>query len=230
MTATTARPGSSSGPPAQRVVGVGRALVAGLLVLGVAGLLRPSAAADGAVLRQTGTATADDAVARARAGAGVLADGSGPLAIEDQVRWHELALELVDRGELEPAAELQVALHGRVRQEWSAINAALSLGNLGRAADADRLLADQLERTPRAGELWNRRGLLALGAGDLRVAHRHLGRARRYGSVNAGLSLARLSLLGGAQEAARAGFRPGVGGSEPHAWALRGWARTLLAP
>lgn len=153
---------------------------------------------------------------------------TGDLALADQIRAHELGLALIDAGRLDEAARVQVALHARVRAEWSAINAALTLGNLGRAEAADALLGAQLERTPRAAELWNRRGLVWLGAGETRLARRHLARAVRYGSEDAGLSLARLSLLAGDREAARAAFRPSVGGPAPHAWALRGWALTLL--
>ncbi|QDU67556.1 hypothetical protein [Engelhardtia mirabilis] len=154
--------------------------------------------------------------------------GQGAPTQAVQVQAFELGQAILAAHHREAAAELQVALQRRVRAEWSVINAALTLGDLGRIEEADRLLGEQLELEPRDAALWNHRGLLRLGNGETRLARRHLARAVRYGSQNAGLSMARLLLLAGDLQAARAAFRPGLAGPEPHAWALRGWAATQL--
>ncbi|MEO0649531.1 MAG: hypothetical protein AAFZ65_02485 [Planctomycetota bacterium] len=139
-----------------------------------------------------------------------------------------LGQALIDADDLARAADIQVATAAAVPADWASINASLTLARLGRTEEADGVLARRLADVPTAGELWNQRGVLWLGAGDLRRGRRHLARAVRYGSQNATLSLARLALFRGDLEDARAAFRPGVDAAEPHAWGLRGWAATLL--
>jgi tetratricopeptide (TPR) repeat protein len=159
-----------------------------------------------------------------------LASAPAVPALPEQRLAFDLAQELLRRGQGERAAELQAALHGRVRAEWSALDLSLTLGNQGQLERAAQVLADQLTLDPDNGELWNARAHLDLAAGELRAARRHLARAMLCGSENAALGLGRLSALYGSEEAARAAFRPGVDWDPPHDWALRGWAATLLPP
>jgi tetratricopeptide (TPR) repeat protein len=161
-------------------------------------------------------------------GRSLLADSEGALELEAQQAAFRLGVALVDADRFERAAEVQTLLFERVPAEWSAINASLTLARIGRVEEADAVLAAELVRRPRSAELWNQRGVMWLGAGDQARARRHLGRAVRYGSLNASLSLGRLALLAGDLEAARAAFRPGVDRTDAHAWGLRGWAATLL--
>ena len=71
-------------------------------------------------------------------------------------------------------------------------------------------------------ELWNRRGLIALGNRHERQARDYLGRALRLGSTNAAVVLARLDLIEGDLERARRGFRALSWSDDPGAWTQRG--------
>lgn len=161
-------------------------------------------------------------------GRALLDGGEGPLDGPAQQGAFRLGQALIGAGDLTRAAQVQVGTAARVPADWAAINASLTLARLGRTEEADAVLARRLAQVPTAGELWNQRGVLWLGAGELRRGRRHLARAVRYGSGNATLSLARLALFQGDLEDARAAFRPGMDRPEPHAWGLRGWAATLL--
>lgn len=171
---------------------------------------------------------ASDARAAAQAATSALATSDGVLPLELQQLCFEIGAQLAEKGALDAAAALQTALHANVRADWSAIDAALTLGRLGRGDEADRLLAAHEPLAAFKGEIANHRGLLARGRGDDRVAREHFGRALVAGSRHAGLSLARMDLEVGDLAAARIGFRPGVDDAPAHDWALRGWALTLL--
>jgi len=171
---------------------------------------------------------ATDADAAATAAVRALGATTDVLPLELQQLCFEIGAGLAEKGELERAAELQAALHGNVRADWSAIDAALTLGRIGRGGEADALLAEHEARASFVGEIANHRGLLARGRGDDRAARGHFGRALVAGSRNASLSLARMDLEAGDGASARIGFRPGVDDAPAHDWALRGWALCLL--
>jgi|GEM_PF-7117546 len=164
----------------------------------------------------------------ARAARRALGSGAGEVAGERQALAFRLGTALADRGDLDAAAELQVVLHQRVRADWSAINASITLVRLGRSREAEALLAEHEPRAVARGDVANHRGLAAMGRGDSAAARSHFARALVAGSRDAGLSLARLDLVAGHRARARAGFRPAVDDPEPHAWGLRGWGLTLL--
>jgi len=175
-----------------------------------------------AELETSDRAGASAALLRALAGA------TGPIEPARQALAFRLGAACAEASELELAAELQVALHTAVLADWSAVNAAITLGRLGRSESAEELLAAQELRTREPGDIANHRGLVAQGRGDTASARRHFARALVSGSRNAGLSLARMDLEAGELDRARVGFRPGVDDPVPHDWALRGWALTLL--
>jgi tetratricopeptide (TPR) repeat protein len=132
------------------------------------------------------------------------------------------------------ALPIQLALHARYQAEWSASDLALTYKSLGEYDEADRILAEAIEREDAAGRiprnLWEQRGILALGSGDEPRARDYLGKALALGSDDAGLLLSRLDLMAGRTERARAGFRALILGSPPPDWAWRGWGMTLLPP
>jgi len=132
--------------------------------------------------------------------------------------------------DLERAIGIQRALHARHDEVWSATDLVLSLGRAGRFAEADALLSEALERHAGAAvaELWSRRGLLALGAGNERRGRDYLGRALGLGSADAAVLLARLDLADGRLDAARDGFRSLLLTSSSGAWARRGWGIAQL--
>lgn len=171
---------------------------------------------------------ASDTRAAAEAATAALVSSAEVLPLDLQQLCFEIGAQLAEKGDLESAAALQTALHRNVQADWSAIDAALTLGRSGRVEEAERLLSDHEPRAAFAGEIANHRGLLARGRGDDRVAREHFGRALVAGSRHAGLSLARMDLEVGDHSAARIGFRPGVDDAPAHDWALRGWALTLL--
>jgi hypothetical protein len=172
--------------------------------------------------------SANDPGAAATAAVQALGATNDVLPLELQQLCFEIGAGLAERGELARAAELQTALHTNVHADWSAIDAALTLGRLGRGPEADALLAEHEARASSVGEIANHRGLLARGRGDDTTARRHFGRALVAGSRHAGLSLARMDLEVGDAAGARIGFRPGVDDAPAHDWALRGWALCLL--
>jgi tetratricopeptide (TPR) repeat protein len=132
------------------------------------------------------------------------------------------------------ALPIQLALHARYQAEWSALDLALTYKSMGEHAEADRILAEAIEREDAAGRttrnLWEQRGILALGSGDEARARDYLGKALAFGSDDAGLLLSRLDLMAGRTERARAGFRALILASPPPDWAWRGWGMTLLPP
>lgn len=136
------------------------------------------------------------------------------------------------------ALPIQRRLHDLYPGAWSAMDLALTLGLLGRREEGDRVLAGEIERerleAGREGaedpELWNRRGLLALGVGHERLARNYLGRAVRMGSTNAAVVLARLDLVRGRREEALRGFRALSWERGGGAWTQRGYGLSLLSP
>ncbi len=162
-------------------------------------------------------------------------------ALEDPAPLERWQLLLAWNTAVEEARELRLAgaaidiqreLHRRYQADWSAIDLALSLRNLGDAQGADQTLAQTIERETGAGrptaELWSQRGIAALGAGDEARGRDFLGRALASGSDDAGLVLGRLDLVAGRADAARRGFRPSILRTPPADWALRGWGLSLL--
>lgn len=134
----------------------------------------------------------------------------------------------------EATLPIQVQLHARYQAEWSALDLSLTLKALGRSAEADQLMAEAIEREAAAGRptenLWEQRGIVALGSGDGSRARDYLGKALALGSDQAGVLLSRLDLVAGRTERARAGFRALILASPPPDWAWRGWGTTLLTP
>lgn len=168
----------------------------------------------------------DPAAAAERA---VLALGRDPAPDPVQQRLaFDLGLVLLERGEDTQALALQEALHGRVQADWSALDLIQTLARLGHTERADGLCAERLERSPLSPDLWNARALLWLGAGQPDRAAPYLGAALRTGARGSRLTLARLDLVQGRREAARAGFRTQLGEPSGGDWALAGWALTLL--
>ena len=97
---------------------------------------------------------------------------------------------------------------------------------------ADALLADALtveSGTGELGELWSRRALVNLGAGNDDTGRDYLGHSLRLGSRNGAVLLGRLDLRCQRWRAARQTFRALLHDPEPGAWALRGWGLGLLA-
>lgn len=140
------------------------------------------------------------------------------------------ARELIAAGRYAEARELQAALHAAVRADWSALDLSLTEIRLSRLDAAETLLLEQLRRSSAPAELWNQLGLLALAQERPAQAASAWARALRLGSENAGLSLARLRLQQGQNEAALALFRQGVDREPPPPWSLAGWALCLLGP
>ncbi|QDU84980.1 hypothetical protein Pla163_21000 [Planctomycetes bacterium Pla163] len=169
-----------------------------------------------------------DPVAAAKAVLEALAATTGELSGNQQALGFRLGAALAESGDPTDAAVLQLALHERVGADWSAINATITLMRLGRLDEAAALLLEHEPRASEPADVANYRGLVAMARADVTAARQHFSRALVHGSRDAGLSLARLDLLTGHPSAARAGFRPSVDDAAPHAWALRGWALTLL--
>ena len=131
------------------------------------------------------------------------------------------------------AHPIQRRLHDLYPAPWSAMDLALTEALLGRSQRADTVLAAEIERArdaeaPVDPELWNRRGLVALGVGHERRGRDYLGRALRLGSTNAAVVLARLDLVQGDLIGARRGFRALSWSADPGAWAQRGYGLALL--
>lgn len=178
--------------------------------------------------------------ARTRALLEGLADGR-PEPSRDQLMLAWTA-GLTYAGELlwmEEAVRVQRALHRRYGTVWSVLNLAFTLHRSGSSDEADALLGEYIAAAePPAGqaapaelaELWNNRGLIALGRGRERQARDCFGRALALGSTDSALILARIDLSRGNIAEARAGFRGLLLDVEPHAWALRGWGVALLSP
>ncbi len=129
------------------------------------------------------------------------------------------------------AIDLLEDLHSRYLAEWSAINLSLAYAAVGRAEEADRVVAEQIQRQGPQGSmaLWSRRGNAAWGNGDDRRARDYFGKALALGSSDAAIVLARLDFFDDRILRARSGFRALLYDPEPSAWALRGWGLSLLA-
>jgi hypothetical protein len=132
------------------------------------------------------------------------------------------------------ALPLQFALHERFRQPSTASDLALTHRALGQGEAADRVLASSIGRAEEGGEnsyeLWEARGINALGFGDVQLARDYLGRAVAHGSLGAALLLSRLELMSKHDSAARAGFRALILDTPPPDWAWRGWGTAALPP
>jgi tetratricopeptide (TPR) repeat protein len=155
--------------------------------------------------------------------------GQAP-ALSIQQTAFDRAREHIAAGRYPAAYPLQLALHGAVRADWSALDLSLTEIRLGRLDAAEGVLLQQLRLSEAPAELWNQLGLLELARGRSASAGSALARALRLGSENAGLSLARLRLQQGQREAALALFRQGVDRDPPPPWSLAGWALCLLGP
>ena len=177
-------------------------------------------------------ATAADDPSRSARLATLLEAGQGALeGSRLRLAW-EIGVEASLGQRFEEALVIQRYLFDWHPADWSAMDLALTLGKLERPAEADAVLAEAigLERAAGrfTGELWNRRGLLALGLDDERRARDHFGRALARGSGDAAVVLARMDLERGSFERARAGFRSQLYDETPSAWAQRGWGLALL--
>ena len=132
------------------------------------------------------------------------------------------------------ALPLQLALNERFRQGSTANDLALTHRALGQGEAADRVLASAIGRAEEVGEnsyeLWEARGINALGFGDIQLARDYLGRAIAGGSLGAALLLSRLELMSKNDTAARAGFRALILDTPPPDWAWRGWGTAVLPP
>lgn len=204
----------------------------GLALLALAAQQAPRAVPEEGASWERAAALAADDPARAREVRALLAERPGPLdEAALRVAW-ETGVAAARALGLEDAIAIQGALDERHPAPWSAMDLALTLGLAGRTDEADSVLERALERADRAAsaELWSRRGLLWLGAGDERRARDGLGRALARGSGDAAVLLAWLDLERGLLREARAGFRPGLYDDPPGAWSLRGWGLCLLPP
>lgn len=140
------------------------------------------------------------------------------------------------------ALPIQTQLYRDFPGAWSAMDLALTLSLLGEGSQADAVLESEISREASAGgqpegvagwvdpELWNQRGLVALGLCHERRARDYFGRALRLGSQNATIVLARLDLIQGKLEGARRGFRSLSWGDDPGAWTQRGYGLSMLPP
>ena len=179
-------------------------------------------------------AAAPDAPVRSEALREALRLQDGPLeGPRLQLAW-TVGVEASRALRLDEAIEIQTYLEHWHPADWSSMDLALSLGKSGRTEEADGVLARAIAREGAqgrfVGELWNRRGLLALGNNDERSARNHLGRALARGSGDAAVVLARLDLREGSFQTARAGFRSRLYDVPPGAWAQRGWGLSMLRP
>lgn len=132
----------------------------------------------------------------------------------------------------ESTLPIQLRLNERYQADWSALDLTLTYKALGEWSRAESVLEQAIQREESAGRrpfnLWDQRGILALGAGDEPRARDYLGKAMALGSNDAGLVLSRLDLMQGRPEAARRGFRALLFDQPPPDWAWRGWGMALL--
>lgn len=143
---------------------------------------------------------------------------------------------------LEDAAALGEALHARAGMTWSAQSLALLYRRMGRYADADAVLVEQLARTEEPADqlvLLQDRAITACGAGWEARADDLLGEAFALGGRDACQILGLRALSAGDRGRARRLFRylllPRSGQDrrkllEGTPWALRGWGLALLPP
>lgn len=132
------------------------------------------------------------------------------------------------------ALPIQLALHDRYQDAATAHDLALTHRALGNGQVADRVLAEAIQAEMKANgdstDLWEARGINALGFGDERLARDYLGKALARGSRGAALLLSRMELLSNRLEPARLGFRASLLDTPPPDWGWRGWGATLLPP
>jgi tetratricopeptide (TPR) repeat protein len=132
----------------------------------------------------------------------------------------------------ESSLPIQHELHRRYQAEWSALDLALTYKSLGDRVAVERILAEAIRSEEAAGrrprDLWEFRGIAALGFGDEQRARDYWGRAVMLGSAGAELSLARMDNGRGQTELARRSFRSLVHARPTQDWAWRGWGTTLL--
>lgn len=190
-----------------------------------------SAAADNAWQDAFGLAAeieTDDPEGAAELITGELEDAARQLDGPQLELAFRLGKTLVEAGKLEAAVRLQLALHVSANAEWSAINATLTLSQLGRQDEARALLERLVGEQPALAGAWSHLGLMAWAIGDDEGARRGFGRAALLGSEDARSNLGRIELRAGRPVRARAWFRSGLGRTQPGAWSLRGWGLTLL--
>ena len=127
---------------------------------------------------------------------------------------------------------IQIQLHALYDDAWSANELALTYKALDQPTLADELLARAITREEIAGrlapDLWETRGIIALGCGNPTLARDHLGKAAAYGSAGATLLLARMDAAQGDMIAARRRYRGALADPIPADWAWRGWGIALL--
>ena len=141
---------------------------------------------------------------------------------------YEAGVEAAEDQRLGEAVLIQRPLHALAQAEWSAMNLALSLRRVGDYDGADAVLERQLERPNGSAELLSQRGLNALAAGRRNRARDWLVQALARGSSDAAVILGRVDLAAGRYEACRRALRPWVESESPGAWAVRGWALSLV--
>jgi len=142
------------------------------------------------------------------------------------VAWDH-AVEEARSQRFDSALPIQEELHRRYQADWSLTDLALTYRQLGRRQQLEALFEEALQRAPSA-DLWSQYAIATQGAGDERRARDYLGRALALGSKDASQVLARMDLVAGHREAARAGFRILILETPPPDWAWRGWGLTLL--
>lgn len=132
----------------------------------------------------------------------------------------------------ETALPIQLLLHERYLTVWSAEDLALTYRFIGQWRAGDQVLDEAITRERAAGrqpaELWERRGIHALGFGDQVSARDYLGLALAGGLNEAGLLLSRLDLIAERREEARRGLQASLLERPPQDWAWRGWGMALL--
>lgn len=172
-------------------------------------------------LRGRATAMAVQGLLDGPAGAGIL---TGERLNRAWEAWTEAALDLRHP----EALAIGRPVHRDAQAPWSALSLGLNLTRAGRYREAESVMAAQLERTPLVADLWNQRGITAMGSGRDRASRGFLAHALLLGSYDAASILARMDLRDGFLERARAGFR-GILRSDPdNAWSRRGWGLSLL--
>jgi len=138
----------------------------------------------------------------------------------------------------EGALPIQRELHELYPASWSSTDLALTLALLSHTDEADAVLRAEIRRESESQdgngrvdpELWNRRGLIALGIRHERRSRDYLGRAIRLGSTNARVVTGRLELSHGNLEEARRIFLSLSWSPDPGAWSQRGFGLALLTP
>jgi hypothetical protein len=168
---------------------------------------------------------------RGRRVAELLATQDGPLEGPAQQLAYEAGKRAADALELDLALAIHRPLHASVGAVWSGFNLSLTLHRAGRTEAADAVLEALLEGASAAdrANLWNQRGIFALGAGDAPAYLAAFGRSMALGSADATAILARERLSRHNLDPALGGFRAALNRNPDHPWALRGWGLALLS-